>query len=72
MRSLEKVVLVGCIALSILTISFQLGKQSGIAQGRSMALQTNPPSEDLEYACAGLWVGEQNKEFVKRNANRQK
>jgi len=33
----------------------------GFAEGRGMALKTNPPSEELELACAGLWIGDQNK-----------
>lgn len=35
------------------------GKTEGIAEGHSMAikqaLRTNPPSEELEAVCAGLW-----------------
>jgi hypothetical protein len=33
----------------------------GYADGVKEALRTNPPSEELEMVCAGLWVGEQNK-----------
>jgi hypothetical protein len=41
----------------------------GFAEGRGMALKTNPPSEELEMTCAGLWVGEQNKKYWnKQNA----
>jgi hypothetical protein len=37
--------------------------QAGYAEGLRVALKTNPPSEDLEVACAGLWVGQQNKKY---------
>lgn len=37
----------------------------GFAEGRGMALKTNPPSEQLEMVCAGLWIGEQNKKANK-------
>lgn len=37
--------------------------QAGYAAGVKQALKTNPPSEELELVCAGLWVGEQNKKY---------
>ena len=40
----------------------------GFAEGRGTALKTNPPSEELEMVCAGLWIGEQNKKMDKKNA----
>lgn len=54
------------VAVVIWTImGFLIGNQYGIAEGRSMgakeALKTNPVSDELEAACAALWVGEQNK-----------
>ena len=39
--------------------------KAGYAAGKREALRTAPPSEDLEMACAGLWVGEQNKKYFK-------
>ena len=46
------------------------GKTSGIAEGVSTAkreaLKTNPPSEELEMACLGLWLGEQNKKYFNK------
>ena len=58
-------------------LGFYVGKDRGIAEGRSMAtkeiLKTNPPSQELEMVCAGLWVGEQNKKYwSKENAGRSK
>lgn len=40
--------------------------QAGYKAGLKEALKTNPPSDELEMVCAGLWVGEQN-----RKASRQ-
>ena len=39
--------------------------QKGYADGLKAALKTNPPSEELEMVCAGLWVGEQNKKYFR-------
>jgi len=42
----------------------------GFKMGIHYALKSNPPSEELEIACAGLWIGEQNKKYWKKtNAN---
>ena len=38
----------------------------GYADATKVALKTNPPSEELEMVCAGLWVGEQNKKMWKK------
>ena len=52
-------------------LGFYVGKDRGIAEGRSIAtkeiLKTNPPSEELEMVCAGLWIGEQNKKHHEKN-----
>jgi len=37
--------------------------QAGYEAGLKEALKTNPPSNELEMVCAGLWVGEQNKKY---------
>ena len=66
-----KYVLVGAIAgLAVYLFDNALDRQynRGFAEGRGMALKTNPPSEELEMVCAGLWVGEQNKKMDKKNA----
>ena len=51
-------------------VGFMVGKQVGIAEGRSMALKeaykTNPVSEELERTCFTLWVGEQAKKAWKK------
>lgn len=40
--------------------------QKGVSDGIKQALDTRTPSEELEIACAGLWVGEQNKKQFNR------
>lgn len=40
--------------------------QKGVADGRKQALETAHPSEELEIACAGLWVGEQNRKYFRK------
>jgi hypothetical protein len=43
--------------------------QMGYEAGKKEALKTNPPSEELEMVCAGMWIGEQNKKYWnKQNA----
>ena len=71
MLFLKKVLWYGVILLSISTASFQLGNKTGIAEGKSQALKINPPSDELEMVCAGLWVGEQNKKYVEKDRARK-
>ena len=43
--------------------------REGFKLGMNYALKSDPPSEELEMRCAGLWVGQQNrKEWNKQNA----
>ena len=42
--------------------------QSGYAEGLRVALKTNPPSQELEMVCAGLWVGEQNRKYFNKGS----
>ena len=43
------------------------GENRGFDKGVKYALHTNPPSQELEMICAGLWVGEQNKKYWEKN-----
>ena len=43
---------------------------AGYQAGMKEALKTNPPSEELEMTCAGLWVGEQNRRQWQKDARR--
>jgi hypothetical protein len=38
----------------------------GFAEGRGIALKTNPPSEELEMTCAGMWMGQQNQKYFQK------
>jgi hypothetical protein len=42
----------------------------GFKLGMHYALKSDPPSEELEMRCAGLWVGEQNKKALKKDTTR--
>ena len=67
-----KIVLVGALAgvfYFLLNSAFERQYKAGFREGRATALKTNPPSEELEMVCAGLWVGKQNqKMWDKQNA----
>ena len=56
-------ILTGIAAMMV--ASFLMGEQIGYHEGfktaLKSALRTNPPSEELEMACVGLWLGEQAK-----------
>jgi hypothetical protein len=59
------------VAISLLVESRMNDQyQAGYKDGMKTALKTNPPSEELEMACVGLWVGEQNKRYWQKNALR--
>lgn len=70
MKSLVEGVLWGVVMLGVLMWGIDHGKKQGIAEGRIIgmkeALKTKPPSEELESACLGLWIGEQNKKYWKK------
>jgi len=47
--------------------AYQDGYKKGLVEGEKTALNVRAPSEQLELACLGLWIGEQNKIYVERN-----
>ena len=67
MKFIFSAALIGCLYL-LAQSALEREYQIGLREGRGMALKTNPPSEELELVCAGLWVGEQNKKY----GNKQK
>lgn len=72
MKSVLVAILIG-LGYLLLHSAFERQYNRGLAEGRGMALKTNPPSEELELVCAGLWVGEQNKKYWnKENAGNTK
>lgn len=46
-------------------IFFQMGTHLGELKGQQAAIDPRNPSEQLEMACVGLWVGEQNTKYWK-------
>jgi hypothetical protein len=65
-----KIVLYGSmIAVAWLLADHQIDKAhaEGFKLGMNYALKADPPSEELELRCAGLWVGEQNKKWFNKN-----
>ena len=60
------VLLIGVVVYLMVQNKFDDKYEHGYADGIKSALRTNPPSEELEVVCAGLWVGEQNKKFMER------
>ena len=43
----------------------------GFENGTKDALRMNPASEELELVCAGLWIGEQNRIYLEREARKK-
>jgi len=69
MKIILSLALVGALYL-LAQSALEREHKTGLREGKAMALKTNPPSEELEMVCAGLWVGEQNKKYWKKiNAN---
>lgn len=60
------VVLILALIYSMVQNRFDDKYQAGYAAGLKEALKTNPPSEELEMVCAGLWVGEQNRRYFNK------
>ena len=56
----------GATVVILMIIMFEVGKLKGLEQGKKQALSTSPVSEELDLICAGLWVGQQNREAVQR------
>lgn len=53
------------IVVLVAIFFFELGTHLGEIKGQQMAIDSRHPSEQLELACAGLWIGEQNKKYWK-------
>ena len=54
---------VACLVL----VAYGLGYNTGHQQAHKTAYDTRHVSEGLEMACAGLWIGEQNKIYAEKN-----
>lgn len=44
-------------------LRYQAGYEAGVREGKRTAINPKNPSEELEIACAALWVGEQTKKY---------
>jgi len=59
------------VALSLVFVGFFAGYAHGtyvgLDLGKKAAINPRDPSEQLEIACAGMWIGEQNKIWHERN-----
>ena len=63
------VLIVGVFGGTILAVydrAHYMGSLDGYAVGYKAALNTREPSDELELACAGLWIGEQHKKYAER------
>jgi len=45
---------------------YEAGYEAGIREGKRTAINAKNPSEELEIACAALWVAEQTKKYQKK------
>ena len=70
---LAEAVVWAVILMGVLVWGIDHGKKEGRSMAMKEMLRTNPPSEELELVCAGLWIGEQNKKYwEKGNASKSK
>lgn len=61
---MKNYIIVFCVVSFVGVLGYnriQQAHSDGFKLGMHYALKTNPPSEELEMVCAGLWVGKQNK-----------
>jgi hypothetical protein len=64
-------VIVACVSVLLILASIgaayaNIRYQEGVRDGAKKAIDIHNPSEQLEIACAGLWIGEQNKKVGKQ------
>jgi hypothetical protein len=57
-----------CVSLFVVLVGIanvyaNMRYEKGLADGAKKALDIHQPSQELELACAGLWIGEQNKKY---------
>ena len=64
---LAEAVVWAVILMGVLVWGIDHGKKEGRSIATKEILKTNPPSQELEMVCAGLWIGEQNKKHHEKN-----
>jgi hypothetical protein len=61
----------GTLMIVVLVIGINAGEKNGYEkgfdQGYKDALYKRPVSNDLEMVCAGLWAGQENAKYQKRD-----
>ena len=64
------VALLLAVALSLVFVGFTAGYAHGtyvgLDLGKKTAINPRDPSEQLEIACAGMWIGEQNRKWYEK------
>jgi len=67
-KKMKTILVMLIIAVVYLLVSNRISDeyQAGYEEGMRVALKTNPPSQELEMTCAGLWVGEQNRKYFQK------
>lgn len=71
MRSLEKILVEAILIAVAILLAMMWGIDHGTKYATKNALRTNPPSEELELVCAGLWIGEQNLKYQEKDRARK-
>lgn len=65
-----RIVWASALVVTMFLLAFVTGEQIGMQKGKDQALKealrTNPPSDELEMTCLGLWLGEQNKKYAEK------
>jgi hypothetical protein len=59
------------VLVFVLWIGWSGGYANGVEEGRKNALKINPPSDEMELACAALWIGEQSKRWYERQGRKK-
>jgi hypothetical protein len=58
------------------SLGFVLGQSiafdKGVEAGEARAINPRDPSERLETACTGLWIGDQNKKYYEKYGKGEK
>ena len=59
---------IACLCLFLILVSTgvvyaNMRYEEGLADGAKKALDVHKPTEALEIACAGLWIGQQNQKY---------
>lgn len=60
---------IGLTAVSVLVgfkFGYTQGHSAGVGFGKATAINPRNPSEELEMACAGLWIGLQNRKHYEQ------